>query len=279
MAKSYLVVLFIVMWLMVILTTASLITPGHSYISLPGAWGPMKEVSAVELVNASREVETYSFDLIVRTKSSGGLLTQFLNMQVMNITGEVDNINKRTHFSVRTADIFKITPEAYLGENLSYISLSGTGWIRSERRQNLWGTGPINVSIPEADNITVVGTENIGGVECYVLEIKTDKDKAFALLAKQAGIMGLAGAELSDKIKSIESTEWIEKDTMLPRKIVSEIVLSDEQNTVNVEITAHFADYGKPVHIEPPEEAKEYYIEERNMIGLDEMFNSLSMIG
>ena len=278
MAKSYLVILFTMIWLLVVLTTASLITPGHTYKSLPGAWGPMKDVSAIDLVNASKDVETYSFDMIVRTKTSGGMLTQFLNMQVMNITGEVDNVNKKTHFVIGSADIFKISPEAYLGETLSYISLSGTGWIRSERRLNLWEQGSVNVNILESNNITVIGTENVGGAECYVLEIKTDKDKAFALLAKQAGVMGLVGAEVSDKIKSIESTEWIEKDTLLPRKIVSEIVLGDGKNTVNVEITAHFSNYGRPVHIEPPEEAKEYYIEERNMIGVDELFNSLSMI-
>jgi hypothetical protein len=278
MARSYLVILFTVVWLLAILTTAGLITPGHTYKSLVGAWGPMKDVSAVELLNASEEVETYSFDMIVRVKNSGGLLTQFLNMQVMNITGQVDNVNKKTHFAINSADIFKISPEAYLGENLSYISLSGTGWIRSERKQNLWGAGAINVDISEANNITVIGTENVDGIECYVLEIKTDRDKAFTLLAKQAGILGLVGLEVSDKIKSIESTEWIEKDSMLPRKIISKIVLGDEQNTMNVEITAHLANYGKPVDIEPPEEAKEYYIEERNMIGLDELFKSFSLI-
>lgn len=277
MAKSYLVILFIAMWLLVVLTTASIITPIHTYKSLLGAWGPMKEVSATELLNASKEVETYSFDMIVRVKSSGGLLTQMLNMQVMNITGEVDNVNKKTHFKLNSGDIFKITPEAYLGEDLSYMSLSGTGWIRSERKQNLWEARPINLDIP-ANNITVIGTENVDGAECYVLEIKTDRDKAFAFLAEQASILGLAGSEVSDKVSSIESTEWIEKDTMLPRKIVSRILLSDEKSTVNIEISAHFTDYGKPLHIEPPEEAKEYYIEERNMIGLDEMFNSFSLI-
>jgi hypothetical protein len=278
MAKSYLVMLFIAMWLLVVLTTASIITPGHSYRNPFGAWSPMKDVSATELLNASKGAETYSFDMTVRMKSSGGILTQLLNMQVMNISGQVDNVNKKTHFKVHSADIFKITPEAYLSENLSYVSLSGTGWIRSERKQNLWGAGSVGADIREANNITVIGTENVDSVECYVLQIKTDRYKAFDLLAKQSSIMGMVGAEVSDKIKGIESTEWVEKDTMLPRKIVSEIVLGDEGTTANVEITAHFADYGKPEYIEPPAEAKEYYIEERNMIGLDELFNSLSMI-
>jgi hypothetical protein len=278
MAKSYWVVLFIIAWLLVVLTTASIITPSHTYISLPGAWGPMNEVSASELLNASEEVETYSFDMIVRVKSSGGLLTRFLNMQVMNITGEVDNLNKKTHFTINSGGIFKITPEAYLGENLSYVSLSGTGWIRSERKQNLWGPRSFNLNMSEANNITVIGTENVDGVECYVLDIKTDRDKAFALLANQAGILRLVEAEVSGNIKSIQSTEWIETGSMLPRKIVSEIILSDEQNNVNVEITAHFNGYGNRVYIEPPEDAKEYYIEERNMIGLDDMFNSFSLI-
>jgi hypothetical protein len=278
MAKTYLVILFIMAWLLIVLTTASIITPSHTYKGLPGAWGPMKDFSAAELLNASEEVKTYSFDMIVRVKSSGGLLTRFLNMQVMNISGDVDNVNKKTHFTISSGDIFKITPEAYLGENLSYLSLSGTGWIRSERRQNLWGPKSAYLDLSGANNITVIGSENVDGIECYVLNIKTDKDKAFELLANQAGILRLVEAEVSDKIKSIESTEWIEKDSMLPRKIVSEIILSDEQNNMNVEITAHFNGYGNPVNIEPPEDAKEYYIEERNMIGLDEMFNSFSLI-
>lgn len=227
------------------------------------------------------KVQTATYDLRVKASLTGGILSalKFSDMQITNMSCEIDNKNMRLHTVLRMNKLIKIQPEAYIMANQSFISLSGQGWIRSERRFGVWGTKINETEFLNKTEIKVEGTQTIDGTDCYVIKIRAEGPAASQLLAKELGANTYSENTLLKNLANLSSTEYINKETFLPTKIESEITFKSENETEGLRIKTEInsIEYNKQVEIKLPS-STEYYIEERYMIGVDDMFQNLPFI-
>jgi hypothetical protein len=124
--------------------------------------------------------------------------------------------------------------------------------------------------------VTSLGTEVVGGVECYVLEVKPDLNALIEWAKTQqanpgAGMDGLdiSQMDLAEMVKTYSIKEWITKDGYLLKKADMEMVMEISGQdfmatatgagitTLTLRASMNFYDYNKPLTISVPPEALE----------------------
>lgn len=227
----------------------------------------------------TEKIQTATYNLKIKATLTGGILSalKLSDIQITNTTTSIDNKNQRLHVLSNMNKLIKIRPEAYIMANQSFISFSGQGWIRSDRRFGLWGKKINETEFLNKTEIKIEGTKTIDGREYYVLKIKANgRETASQLLAKELGANTYTENELLGNIANISSTEYIDKETFLPKKIESEIAFKTENKAGGLRIKTEIdnIEYNRQLEIKLPPET-EYYIEERYMVGVSEMLQNL----
>jgi hypothetical protein len=279
MAKSKNTLVIILLGLFFIIGAATLIQSEYLLNLNPEETPEYQRYVIDRWLHNQDNIDTLSFETTIKGSLSGSILEslQISDVKVMNLTGETDNINKKIHIKGDLGKLFKLKPEAYIMQQESFISISGTGWIRSERRFGLWSPNP-KTEFSNTTIISVEGQKNINSQDCYVIKIKAGSIDASALLIKQFGVRDFGNeSEAFRNLRNLTSTEYISKETFLP--VRSELTFQDDEETAGfkIKIYTDYKDYNNITEIKLPSET-EYYIEERNMIGLDDMFANLPLI-
>lgn len=209
-------------------------------------------------VEAMDNVHSYAFDMGIKMSVEEG---QGVTAMDMTGNGRVDIKNKRMYSKIDVGMLgMTMSTETYLIDNMQYIMLPTMGWVKNETEADIWETQDFVKSqrdLMKDIEVKLCGSENVNGVDCYILEMKPDKDEILQLLGQQMGdISGISSTEMSEMIKSIELKEWIAKDTFLVRRTVTDMQMETEGKTLNIEVTLNVYDYNKAMNIELPEEAK-----------------------
>jgi tetratricopeptide (TPR) repeat protein len=241
-------------------------------------------------------LEISGVDIDTATISKSGTVRVTMPMQ---ISGVFDITNKKIRAAITFAmDIvgngkYELNCDMYVIDGWAYMHMKDSkteGWFKSEMNDTAWEIqdqlSQQRELLETAIDITLLGSEKVDDVDCYILLFKPDMaewNKYIGdMLSQQKIGIGLGNPDFSKLIKTIEIKEWINKDDYLPLKIeenacfdttfydATEHVSSVMQNfsfiylhlSGSIAININFRDFNQPVVIElPPEalQAKEIY--------------------
>jgi outer membrane lipoprotein-sorting protein len=128
------------------------------------------------------------------------------------------------------------------------------------------------VDLLAASEIEIIGTENVGGTDCYVLELRPDPEELWELAMQQSQVTSQELPEVEEDFmkevfEGFSVKQWIARDTYLLCKAEIEMALEitpeamgfpDEEGSLTMEIVISLLayDYNQPVSIELPPEAE-----------------------
>jgi len=172
-----------------------------------------------------------------------------------------------------------MTAEIYSADGWMYMKTGmpgiGSQWMKMELTEEMWAKQSQVSSMTEflksATNMEISGTENINGVECYVLSITPDIESLSAWMSGQS-LSGQSGVDFSkmgmdEMFENFKVKQWISRDNSLPVRQVIQVRFnisaeeageasgSLDRMIMDMDATLDYYDYGKAVKIELPPEA------------------------
>jgi hypothetical protein len=244
-------------------------------------------VAEAATVNAA--VNTVSFDVemeMLRDISSSDDPVQMT--MVSSGTGASDRANQQMKIIMdMTMDIPDLGKEdmdmeAYVTGGWMYLKMDipglGEQWVKMPMTEDMWQSQSQFEQQVEllstVQGVTFLGSENVNGTDCYVVEIVPDIAVLFEIMSQQQmpGMedMGMAGLNMADWFKEMTVKFWIAKDSYLQMKsaihMVMEVTAADlgasqddleKMTTIDMNMTMTCYDYNEDVFIELPEEALE----------------------
>jgi outer membrane lipoprotein-sorting protein len=242
-----------------------------------------------QLVNdvlvANAEVETVKFNMNTTTTMEviGGPQPEGATM-VGEGTGAIDSANREMYIimdmdiDVPGKETQTMPMESYFVDGWAHIKVTieekGAQWMKMELPDKMWDSqSQINQQIEfleTADEVNYLGTEDVNGEDCYVVEV-VPSTEALNKMLSQIQMPDIEGTDLSqlnfaNMIKDMAFKQWIAEDGYLIMKsetnVVMEILPEDVGADINEfqKITSDqssvmvFYDYNEPVSIELPAE-------------------------
>ena len=152
----------------------------------------------------------------------------------------------------------------------------GVTWMKSEMPPGSWEQmnqiGP-QIEVLEAAKVKVKGSEVVGGVDCYVMEVTPDDIEQLWEIAKQqtgvaGGLPDIDEELVKEMLRNFSFKQWIAKDTYFLTKVEMEmdmeltpeamgIPFAEGEINMDMVMTMLMYDYNQPVSIELPPEAEE----------------------
>jgi hypothetical protein len=249
----------------------------------------VKEPSAQEIVDgviySMDEIRTYQYDMdgtVTMTFESEG--ETFVNTFAQSYSCTVDVENKQAMIVITMTTVTgqpDITGEVeiYVTDGMAYFKLETPGeeptWIKEEvpddwleewRQSQQQGMGLVEYQIEhlEAAQVEVIGSEKVGGIDCYVLEVTPDFQQLWQLynhLVYQEA-SDVTEEYIQEVIISFSIKHWVAKDTYFLMK--AEIDISAEltpetpgPSAVDEAMVLLAYNYNQPVSIVLPPEAEE----------------------
>lgn len=249
-------------------------------------------------MEAAGDMRTCQFDMDMSLDMAGEVEGESVDMTMeMDASGTIDIENYQMemamnmHTAVTGEDDVDMEMEMYLVDNMFYIMtdvpLMGPTWMKLEIPEELLEEIPeeyweptdlieLQAEFLEAFEFEVTGSEEVGGVDCYVMEVTADIEQLWQSAMQQIEALGLEMddfpeefEELLDEIfRSYSVKIWVAKDTSFLAKAEIEIDfeltpeimgITDEEGemTIDAAIVMLVYDYNQPVSIELPPEAEE----------------------
>jgi len=209
--------------------------------------------------------EAEAFEMTMVTDSSGVLDFENGKLRVDTTVSMVMPGEDEAEMAMET---YLIGDMIYMGGDVPGI---GIIWVKSEMPEGIWeqvNQVEPQIALLEAAQVEVIGTEWIGGVSCYVLEITPDMEQVWPLIMRQAEMVGEMPAFSEEMFRSFSVKQWVEKDTYFLRKANIDVAmefapetmgLSEEEGVMTMDIVMDLLayDYNQSVSIELPPEAEE----------------------
>lgn len=241
-----------------------------------------------DVVERNAAVETTAFDLTMDAHVDIEGDADVDEMTISGVgSGVVDSANQTMHM---TMDMVTTVPgegeiempvEYYLVDGWMYMSVQvpeqGEQWMKFQMPEGMWEQqSQVQQQIDmlrDAEEVNYLGSEEVGGVACHVVEIVPDMESLQEMIAQLQGQMGglegidLSAMDLSQMMKSMSMTQYIAEDSLLfiktEQRIVIEIIPEQlgiaegefERITEEVSTTMVFRDYDEPATIQLPQGA------------------------
>jgi len=215
------------------------------------------------------EAEGEPFDGTMVTDSSGALDLENRQMR-MDMTMSLAMVGE---------DEMEMGTEMYLIGDMVYMLMKipemEPMWMKSEVPEGYWeemNQVESQVELLEVAQVEVIGSETVGGIDCYVLQLTPDLEQLWQIIAQQAQVTGEASAlteeSLQEMFQSFSVKQWIAKGTYFLTKAEIDIAMEftpedmgfpEEEGVMTMDITMSFLgyDYNQPVSIVLPPEAEE----------------------
>ena len=215
------------------------------------------------------EAEGEPFDGTMVTDSSGALDLENRQMR-MDMTMSLAMVGE---------DEMEMGTEMYLIGDMVYMLMKipemEPMWMKSEVPEGYWeemNQVESQVELLEVAQVEVIGSETVGGIDCYVLQLTPDLEQLWQIVAQQAQVTGEASAlteeSLQEMFQSFSVKQWIAKGTYFLTKAEIDIAMEftpedmgfpEEEGVMTMDITMSFLgyDYNQPVSIVLPPEAEE----------------------
>lgn len=239
-----------------------------------------------DVLTANAEVDTCKFDLSMQAtiEMTGGPEPGAASM-VGSGSGALDNAARQMHMTMSTIidtpddRELELAAEYYVVDGWMHIKMNlpdaGEQWMKMQMPQEMWeAQSQIEQQLElleTADEANYLGTEDIDGTPCYVVEIVASTEALNKLISQyqlpEMEGVDLGEFDLTDMIKEMSVKQWVAKDSYLFMKTENHILVEilpgdvgaseDEFGKITEDITSQmeFYDYGEPVSIELPEEA------------------------
>ena len=223
-------------------------------------------MTATELVEAALaaegDLDTYQFDGVVIGSMAGGMTT------AVDVKGAIDEYNKALYIDMSNAERNE-SMQLYIVDNWEYINVFGPNlsstWNKTPLISNTWETR----NLPKQQVNTLrnfigenyIGTETVGGIECYKLEVEPDLVEVLKWATGEVDMEGLdPSIDVSDIVSEESVTIWVATDTNYIVQTVIEATLSIDLESVVLSISQYItmvrSQFNQPVSIELPPEAE-----------------------
>ena len=249
-----------------------------------------KEPSAQEIVDGVIEslddIRTYQFDMDMTMDMAGEVEGEvFEGTMVIDSSGASDFENRQMRMDVTLnvavlgEDEIEMAMAMYLIGDMMYTMMEipemGPMWMKSEMPEEYWEemrqVEP-QIELLEVSQVEVIGSERVGGVDCYVLEVTPDLEQLWQIVMQQAEMAGrmpdVAEEFLQEIFRSFSVKQWVAKDTYFMAKAEIDMAVEltpeamgfpEEEGVVTMDIAMSLLayNYNQPVSIELPPEAEE----------------------
>lgn len=235
---------------------------------------------------AQSDVETCRMDMDVNMDLAGEAAGESFEMTtVINTSGAVDIENSQMqmdmamNMAMTGEEEIDVEMEIYLIGDMIYMMMDipeiGPMWMKSEMPMGYWEEmnqiGP-QIELLETAEVDVIGSEIVGGMDCYVVEITPDMEQLWEIVLQQtetAGGMPYIDIEsLDEMFRSYSVKQWIAKDTYFFVKAEIEMAMEltpedmgfpgeEGEVAIDMVITMLVYDYNQPVSIELPPGAED----------------------
>lgn len=238
-------------------------------------------------IDAGNTLNTFkmAMDIAMTMETTGG--TEPMNFTMQDTaTSSVDPANKEMMMTMQMSadipeegkqemfmDVYMVDGWYYMKVNMPMI---GEQWIKNKMTDELWAEqdqfSRMTELLKSAVKVDIVGSENIGGTDCYVVNITPDMATLMNWAMEQSGSQDaspdLSNIDLSKAFKSFSIKAWIAKDNQLLAResfdMHFEVNSTDlgnstedfETMTMSMNGTVNFSDWGQPVNITLPPEAQ-----------------------
>jgi hypothetical protein len=166
--------------------------------------------------------------------------------------------------------------ESYLDGNVMYTRMVVPGipdlWTREEFGEGYWEAQNfflVQLRLLKACGV-VTGTEEVDGVNCFVVDMECSRDELTDVMLAQAGFQDLAagGLDMSDAIEKASARFWYAEATLLPLKgeldmritfdvgVLDTTMTGSSPVTLDAETDIGFHGYNEIESLALPDEAK-----------------------
>jgi hypothetical protein len=242
----------------------------------------MEQLVADVLV-ANADIDTVKFNVNTTTAMEmvGGAQPGEASM-VGDGSGAIDSTNREMqmimnmNIDVPGEGTQTMPMESYLVDGWMHIKVStqetGAQWMKMKLPEDMWDSqSQLDQQIEllqTADEVNLLGSENVNGIDCYVVEVAPSMEAINQLLSEfqMPDMEGIDNMEinLANLIKAMSFKQWIAEDGYLIMKsathVQMEIYPGDvgataeefQKIAVNQDTEMTFYDYNEPVSIELP---------------------------
>jgi len=219
-------------------------------------------MTAAELVEAAlaaeQSLDSYQFTGAVIGAMTGGTTT------VVDVSGDIDEQNKALHINMSHTG-HNESMQLYVVDDWEYIKVYGPNlsstWNKSPVTEDTWSVRnlPLQQVSALSDFIAVnyIGTETVGGVECYKLEVEPDLVQLLQWFTGDADMEELdPSIDISEMVSEPSLTVWVAADTDYLVQTVIEATLSIDLEymvmSIGQSISMTRSQFDQPVSIELP---------------------------
>jgi len=281
-----------------ILAMSLVVVIALSFIACGGEEQPTAQEIVDGTIQALENIRTYEFEMDltmdIASKSEGETLEANIGMEY---SGALDLDNRQLGMEVTASvavpgeDEEEMKMEAYLidgiGYAMTYTLETGPVWEKEEFSETEWEetweetTETLSLTEPQIEllktaEFEVIGSEQVKGVDCYVLRLTPDIKQLWDTIMQQAtpgfggdlGLPDFTEENLAAASCSFSVKQWVAKDTyfVMKAEIDMEIEITaaamgfpEEEGKASIDTAINMLtyNYNLPVSIELPPEAEE----------------------
>jgi len=246
--------------------------------------------SAQEIVDgviaSLEDIRTGQFDMDMTMDMAGEAEGEtFEATMLMDSSGALDVENRQIRMDMTMSMAMPGEPEMemgmemYLIGDMMYMLMEipemGPMWMKSEVPEGTWeqmSQIESQAELLEAAQVEVIGSETVGGVDCYVLQLIPDMEQLWQMTMQQAQLAGEMPAVseefIQEMFRSFSIKQWVAKDTYFLTKAEINMAVEltpeamgfpEEEGVLTMDIAMDFLayNYNQPVSIVLPPEAEE----------------------
>jgi len=267
---------------------AMLLVTALCFTACPGGTGLMSSGEITEkAAQAMGDVKTYQFELDMSMDMAVEAEDEaYVETITMELGGTFDLENREMMMDVFVSLVMfaggvEMSGEMYLIDDMLYAMNEdpelGPTWSKVEMPEGYWeevSQIEPQVELLKAVQVEVVGSENVKGVDCYILNLIPDVEQLWQLAMQQSGVTGeemlpdIDVESFQDIFKDFSIKQWIAKDTYFLIKAEMNIAMEltpetlsypeeDGLMTMDIAMDLLAYNYNQPVSIVLPDGAEE----------------------
>jgi hypothetical protein len=219
-------------------------------------------MTAAELIEAAltaeQSLDSYQFTGVVIGAMTGGTTT------VVEVSGTIDEQNRALHINMSHTG-HNESMQLYVVDGWEYIKVFGPNlsstWNKTPVTDDTWLVRNLPMqqvnALSDFTGVNSIGTETVGGIECYKLEVEPDLMQLVLWFTGEADMEELdLGTDVSDMVSEPSLTVWVATDTNYIVQTVIEATLSIDLEylvmSIGQSISMIRSQFNQPAPIELP---------------------------
>ncbi len=260
-------------------------TEGTTATTTPAGALTAQEIASSS-VSAYNKLDTVkmNMDMTMDMETTGGSQPMTMHMAAdaagpMKVAAKEMQLTMNIDMDISAVGKQQASVDMYMVGGWVYEKVSAPGiaaqWLKIQLTDEMWAQesqlGQQIEFLKSAIEVASLGTESVGGIDCYVLDIKPNmnalSDWVKGEVSQQQSGPNFGQANLADMFKSFTIKEWVSKKDfwVVKADMAMSIAMSGADlgadaaaagnMTMNMTATVTYSDFNKPVSIVLPPEA------------------------